>query len=224
MVAASGTYGTHDCKAGDLLIALGTETNGIITSELSWTYVPSGNDIDSQYRLDVSNNKIILHNTTTDDDVGNAIIAAGKDLSVSTSDKTISIAHNTFTTTKGTDTTDAPKAGQTVTVLDSIITDNGHVTGYTNKVITLPEDKDTTSRLSVESGNVIRLSESNNDHTDVTLQNSDGYISITGNSETDTIALEHKSYGALNPTSGSNLSPNHGGSVTVVTGINRDSG
>lgn len=224
MVAASGTYGTHDCQAGDLLIAIGTETNGVITSGLSWTYVPSGNDIDSQYRLDVSNNKITLHNTTSNDDAGNAIIAAGKDLSVSTSDKTISIAHNTFTTAKGTDTTAAPKAGQTVTVLDSITTSNGHVTGYTNKVITLPEDKDTTSSLSVESGNVIRLSESNSDHTDVTLQNSDGYISITGNSETDTLSFEHKSYGALNPTSGSNLSPNHGGSFTVVTGVSRDSG
>ena len=39
-----GLEGRGSCKVGDLFIATGTEENGEITSDLKWTYVPSGDD------------------------------------------------------------------------------------------------------------------------------------------------------------------------------------
>ncbi|MGN1342642.1 MAG: hypothetical protein ACI4VL_05400 [Bacilli bacterium] len=49
-VAAEGTYGGHYCDIGDLLIATGTEgAEGTIIGDIVWTYVPSGDDVDTTY-------------------------------------------------------------------------------------------------------------------------------------------------------------------------------
>lgn len=225
-VAVAGTYGGHSCEVGDLLIALGTETDGVITSGLTWTYVPSGDDVDSQYELNVASNTITLKNTVTKDEVGSATIAAGNDIKVSTSGTTITVKHEDFTTTKGTDVPVEPDAGTTVTVLDSITTDNGHVTGYVNKVITLP--KDTTSALSVAAGNVIRLTESNGDTSDVTLAGDGTYISLASDTAAKKITASHKTYGTLSATKGTDVQLSHEDAAknnfTVVTGVTRDSG
>ena len=223
-VVTAGTHGGHSCDVGDLLIAIGTETDGVITSGLTWTYVPSGDDVDSQYELVVANNTATLKNTVTKDEVGAVTIAAGNDVTVNTSGNTITVAHEAFTAKKGTDTTAAPAAGATVTVLDSITTDNGHVTGYTNKVITLPADKDTKSSISVENGNVIRLTETDGDSSEVKLASGNEYITLTSDTTADKITATHKTYGALSATPGAELTPAHGGNFTVVTGVTRDAG
>ena len=65
-VAAGSSYSGEAITAskGDLLIATGTEINGVITSDLKWSYVPAGDDAqhDTTYTWDsdVTNNKKIL--------------------------------------------------------------------------------------------------------------------------------------------------------------------
>ena len=226
-VIVAKEYGGYDCEIGDLLIATGSEENGIITSNLVWTYVPSGDDIDSQYELLVNNNIMSLKNIVTKDEVGSATIVGGNDLIVSTVDNNITIAHETFNTTQRADTSVSPSAGTTVTVLDSIITDNGHITGYTNKIITLPNDKDTVSELSAEStetGHIIKLTESNGDSSTVTLNNKNEYITLETNTDTDTINIGHKVYGTLESTASDALTLGYGDKFNIVTNLTRDNG
>lgn len=224
-VAYEGTYGGQYCEVGDLLIATGTETNGVITSGLTWTYVPSGDDTDSQYKLVVANNTATLNCTTTGDDVGALTIAAGNDIAVSTSGSTITVTHEDFSKTNKTTSTAAPKYGETFTVVDTITTDNGHVTGINTKTVTIPASDDTTSVLSVAAGNKIHLEESNGDNYDVTLASGNDYIALASNTTNNTITATHKTYStSLSATPGADLKPSHGGNFTVVTGVTRDSG
>jgi hypothetical protein len=93
---------------------------------------------------------------------------------------TLTIAHGTVTTTKGTDTTASPDAGTTVTVLDSITTSNGHVTGYVNKVITLPED--TTSAIAGAVSSVTNGAKFTTTLTESNTDTSKSELSITSTS------------------------------------------
>jgi hypothetical protein len=68
-VATAGNYGGHACDIGDLLIATGTETSGVISSGLTWTYVPSGDDTDTHYGLSAANNQVILSATNGGNEV-----------------------------------------------------------------------------------------------------------------------------------------------------------
>lgn len=69
-VVGSGNSG----KKGDLFIATGTETNGVITSDLTWTYIPSGNEaqIDTTYKAvaDKDAHSLILKNDKNDNQGG----------------------------------------------------------------------------------------------------------------------------------------------------------
>lgn len=227
-VSSAGTYGGHSCDVGDLLIATGTEKDGVIDGTITWTYVPSGDDTDSQYQLNVANNTATLKNTTSNKDVGSLTIAAGAGndtIDVSTAGSTITVAHKTFgNPTKGTDTTAKPSHGGTFTVLDSITTENGHVTGYVNKVVTLPTDKDTTSVLSVAEGNKIHLAESDGKAYDVTLNGDNTYINVESNVANKTITAKHAAYKALAATPGTNETLDHGDSFTIVESVERDGG
>lgn len=227
-VSSKGTYGGHSCDVGDLLIATGTEKDGIINGTITWTYVPSGDDTDSQYQLNVTNNTATLKNTTSNKDAGSLTIAAGTEndtIGVSTTGSTITVAHKTFDDpTKGTNTTAKPSHGGTFTVLDSITTENGHVTGYVNKVVTLPTDKDTTSVLSVANGNKIHLAESDGKTYDVTLNGDNTYINVESNVTNKTITAKHATYNALTATPGTNETLDHGDSFTIVESVERDGG
>ena len=138
---------TVNVKSGDLLIATGEETNGVL-SNITWTYVPSGDDTDTQYELNVASNKITLKSTSGQiKEVGSATIAAGNDITVSTSGSTITVAHEEFgnaTASDSTATDKTPGYGGKFTVVDGITNDNGHITGYTTKEITLPASDNTT--------------------------------------------------------------------------------
>lgn len=233
-VSVAGVYNGQTCRVGDLLIATGVETDGVITSDLAWTYVPSGDDIDSQYEMSVADNTITLTNITSDDVAGTATIAQGNDIVVTTEGSTITIAHEKFEApTKAADVTadhSADYGVKEITVLDSITTDNGHVTGYTNKVIKLPADQDTKSSISVESVNgnsVIRVTESNgkyaDDTSDVAVKAANDFVTVVGDTANDSITIGHKTYDALAATSGDALTLGTN-KVEVVTGVTRDNG
>jgi hypothetical protein len=95
MVYKAGTYGGHSAGIGDLLIATGTEDdNGYIAKNaVVWTYVPAGNDTDTQYELQVANNVVSLYNTVTKQADGTMEILAGNDINVSTNDGKITVKH-----------------------------------------------------------------------------------------------------------------------------------
>jgi hypothetical protein len=106
-VAASGNYGGHACDIGDLLIATGTETNGVL-STVVWTYVPSGDDTDTHYNLSAANNKVVLSvvggtdKTEVQFNAGDAIDIA------TTGGNTITVSHADVTCTPATPETIKP--------------------------------------------------------------------------------------------------------------------
>lgn len=224
MVAEKGTYGGHSCDAGDLLIATGTEANGVITTGLAWTYVPSGDDTDTQFALQVAANKITLKNSTAGTDAGVVTIAAGNKMNVATSGNTITVSHTSAAPT-ATEDTISPEHGGSFTVLDSITAEDGHVSAYTTKKITLPTVKSTKGKLDLLAGHKINYSDADGGSQSVTLDNGDGYITLTDDLTTDKITIGHAQYAALNVTpdkTGLNLE--HGGKFNVITDVTRDNG
>jgi len=93
MAAAVGTFGSHACKIGDLLIATGTETNDVITSDLAWTYVPSGDDTDTHYSIGNNNSTTITLTPSVGSDSTSVALAAGTATSVTGSANKITIGH-----------------------------------------------------------------------------------------------------------------------------------
>ena len=226
-VHTAGSYGGHSCDVGDLLIATGTETAGVITSGLTWSYIPSGDDTDSKFGLSVSNNKISLTNTTLGTEAGDVTIASANNLigvSTDAGKKTITLTHKAFSApTKGTDTSASPAHGGTFRVLDSITTDNGHVTGYVEKVVTLPVDNNTTYTIGAKN-NVITLDGSTGADTTVTFAGGND-ISITTGASNNTITVAHETFSTSENTAGATtVSPAHGGSFTVLDSITTDNG
>lgn len=85
----SSAFGGY--QPGDLLVASGTETNGVLTS-ITWNHVETGYNADHQPSLTVSGNVISLTSAVTGDNLGEITIAsATENLTVSTSGTTISI-------------------------------------------------------------------------------------------------------------------------------------
>lgn len=223
-VATAGNYGIHSCDIGDLLIATGTETNGIISDNLTWTYVPSGDDVDTKYNLSVANNTITLGNSV-DSKTESAIFAAGTDLEVNTSDRTITYSHATYDdVTPGTATGNTLANGGKFTVVDSIETNNGHVTGYKTKEVTLPTITPTTSTLKAAENGVIQLDESVGADSSVTIAaGNDIVVTTTTTGSSGKITVAHEEFTTTPaPQNGATLS--HGGKFTVVQAITADNG
>ncbi len=230
-VITSGTYNGIAATIGDLFIACGDEDeeNGFIpTNNITWTLVPSGESTDTQYNfyteLD-SSNKVKL---TLKDKVNNGTqsveIAQGDaiNVNVDADNKKITIKHAEVTTNGSTENgTLAHK--DTFTAIKSLtVNDQGHVTGYVTENLTLPGDSDTTSQIYLED-NTIVLKESDNSTTNVSIVNTDGFIDLE--SDSNVLTINHKSYTEpLSPTEDSSVTLNHGGEISVVTGVGRDAG
>ena len=139
--AAKGTFGGHSCEIGDLLIATGTEGNqGTIIGDVVWTYVPSGDDIDTTYQLKTANNVISLYNDATGNNDGTVTLAKGTDIEVNTSGSTITIGHATKTVTTATAQKQSLTPGQTFTAITGISNSNGHLDTITPTQFTLPAE------------------------------------------------------------------------------------
>lgn len=145
-----------NAKKGDLIIATGTEVNGVIppTTEgedgtpipttLAWTVVPAGDDdeLDTHYAfvVDSVNNKIQLkgsdnlvtgtYTTTAGDQIVVSSKSADNDKSMTTT-----IAHGTIT--RNDSTADSVTDATSVTFIEGVSANNGHVTGTTSKTVNL---------------------------------------------------------------------------------------
>lgn len=226
MVHTGGTYQGIACDSGDLFIATGTEgADGIIPElNLSWTHVPAGDDTDTHYNLSAANNIITLKDETSGGTAGAVTIAAGNKIDVVTVGNTITVKHADLAApSKETDEAITGKYGESFTVLKSITSADGHVTGYKNAVITLPIQENYESTLSLEAEHTIKNSIGNGKSSSVSFGNDD-YITLTDDIDNDKLTVGHKAYAPLTATSGTALTPEHGGDFTVVTGVERDGG
>lgn len=226
MVAAGGDYGGYaGCDIGDLLIATGVETDGVITSGLAWTYVPAGDDTDTQFALQASNNVITLQNTTLGQSAGDITIQAGGKISVNTAGNTIEIAHTALEAPEvKADTKAEPAFGNSFNVISAITADDGHITEYHTQEIKLPVPIDYSGDLTLEADHVIKFSDANGNEGQVVLGN-DNYITLEDDLKAKTIKVGHKAYNVpLAATPEIEKKLNAGDNFTAVIGVERDAG
>lgn len=225
-VAAKGTFGGHVCDIGDLLIATGTEgTEGTIIGDIVWTYVPSGDDIDTTYQLKTANNVISLFNNATSENNGTVTLAKGTDMEVSTSGSTITIAHATKSPTTAATVKKTLTHGSKFTAITGITDSNGHLATITPTEFTLPEDVNTTYTIGTTSATgtpaqaKITLTGTDGNNTSATIISGTN-ISVSG--AANGITINHATPTMNTNTTGTALTPGDGGKFSVITSITKD--
>lgn len=243
VAATTGTYGGHACRKGDLLIASGTEgTDGFLPSDgITWTYVPSGDDVDTQYSLKTAAGVIKLVPSTNANGNSGTVSVVGQEnnIDVATTGTegaaTITITHAAKTAGKTTSTA-SPAAGKTVDVVGGVSVDStGHVSSIDTKTITLPNDTNTTYTAQLigvaTNASSIQLKAGGSGGTDSSISfAADGNITLTGDASKKTITLAHKAGATVVAEPAKDSSGNaittqlsHGGSFTVATSVVADS-
>lgn len=239
MVAEAGTYNGNECEVGDLLIAIGDEEDGFINiNTLQWTYVPSGNDTDTHYDVevhsisDVDGAEIVLGNdVNTDEDKIQILGGTAIDVTPDATNSKITIAHENVARDNDHETKlddEEPAHGTSFTVIGSVrVNEQGHVTSVQTKDITLPDDENTTYDLAGKDNKIVLTAYNGNvvDGVDeIAVTDDDKYITATvDNNE---LNIAHKSYTAetLSAAAGTATELAHEGSFTVLTGVTRDDG
>lgn len=233
MVKTAGTYASQDADAGDLFIASGTETDGVITSGLTWTLVPAGDDTDTQYTFTVSENAT-THAATISavPDPGNgsetvAVIVGGTDITAGVNGSTITLNHDTISglpsTAQGSNSNTTPSYGQSFKIPQITVNDRGHVTALSETSITLPDSDDTTYEIGVDktSGVVsIKLSEIGGNSSSTAIVVGDGTSIAVDKDNSNRLAISHSdllSSGTAGTTYGTSasLTPAASGTIKV---------
>lgn len=182
VVGADGVVykGSDKAGAGDLLIATGVEENGVITSGLAWTYVPSANEIDTTYDLLVEGNSIVLKDSDNNEDIvlleGDSHIATAQNTDASG----IVISHKDVARNDGDKGAISPAAKASFDVVQEVTSDaKGHITAVKTTTVTLPEDKDTTYSLDLDAGNKrFALKDSGNNEKGAVKVDGDGVVEV----------------------------------------------
>ena len=207
-IATAGEYGGHNCKVGDLLIATGTEDeDGIIASDaIEWTYIPSGDDTDSQFGLlaDIGNKKVFMKNETSLGDVGSIAMAQGDNIEIiatkpeggTNKDIAFTVGHTGDPAAK-TDNTGKIKEltssgdTNTFTAITDITSDtHGHVTSFTIDKFQLPADNNTTYDLTL-SDNTIDLAGNDLSHDTIKFVPGDKIDIATSTANGNEITIAH---------------------------------
>ena len=142
-------------KPGDLVILLGTEENGVITSGLYYDIIPAGDEFDTQYAVLSKTKGIGIQQKASggNSEIGSIVLVDGNKISVSesgTTAKELTINHNTATVTTAAETTNptivqTDGASQDFVVVTSIEDDGyGHLSSVNTRTITV---KDTNANL-----------------------------------------------------------------------------
>lgn len=165
---------------GDLLIATGTETNGVISSGLAWEIIPAGDDTDDIFRYKgvAVTHGLSLNETMGSSDMGSAgklELDAGNMISLSDTvsgtnneNNKVTISHATHAapTTSSTGTVNQDVfTTQTVTAITGIGVDSyGHIDSYATTTWNLV---DTAGRLTAANTDITAA----NDHSSATITN-----------------------------------------------------
>lgn len=152
------TYATgKTAGTGDLLIATAkdgkSETNGVLAiGDVEWTYVPSGNDAQTDttyiFKAEGATDSMTITSSNGGGVVGKIAFAEGDGIVIDSTDNggqapnqlSVTIKHDTYDTTPTTDGKSLTNGG-TFDVIDSITYDNGHITGINTKTIQTLEYK-----------------------------------------------------------------------------------
>lgn len=242
-IATAGEYGGHQCKVGDLLIATGIEDDdGIIASDgIEWTYIPSGDDTDSQFGLlaDAANKKITMKNETNLGDVGSITMAQGDNIEVTAvkgatnKDITFTVGH-TGEAAKKTDNTgsaiELASSGNnnTFTAVTGITSDDhGHVTGFVVDKFQLPADNNTTYDLTL-ADNTIDLAGSDLSHDKIKFVPGDKIEVATSTANGNEITIAHANVNTTVDETQANaaaaVAATYEGTFDAVTSVETDKG
>lgn len=149
LVSGSLTYGGKTYPSGTLAVAVGEETDGVLTS-VSWDFV-TGSTADTTYSgVIIADGTLQLNASTGGDPVASVNVKGGTDITVSKnnsgSNQVYTVNHATYNGTSfGDVTTTQPSAmtalqsNYTVEAITGITVSNGHVTGVTTKSYTIKD-------------------------------------------------------------------------------------
>lgn len=158
--SADFTINERLVKEGDLVIYNGVDLDAGKPNASDWDIVPSGNDIDSQFSLQLQKigdekkqTALALRNTTINEDAGVIEVAGNKGITTIIENGKLIIAHATESNAAGTvgqNTNLAPGAGGIIKVPIITYDEQGHIKSATDNEIILPPDKDTTYTILTE--------------------------------------------------------------------------
>ena len=147
--------GNQTAKTGDLIIYKGDDlADGSAPANANFDIIPSGDEIESQFALSGSNNKIVLTNTTSKNTAGFVNVSGSDGISAQVSNNALSIKHtNEINAGSVGESSNVSLAAGNSFKIPSITYDaQGHITEASNVTVTLPADKDTTYSLGTAAG------------------------------------------------------------------------
>lgn len=150
--------GSQTAKTGDLIIYKGDDlADGSAPANTDFDVISSGDEIDSQFALSGTGNKIVLTNTTKDNTPAGSVSVSGADgISAEVAGNALSIKHtNTIATGAGSvgeSSNVSPAAGNSFTIPSITYDAQGHIKSASNITVTLPDDNDTTYSLGTAAG------------------------------------------------------------------------
>lgn len=148
--------GSQTAKTGDLIIYKGDDlADGSAPANTDFDVIPSGDEIDSQFKLSGTNNTIALTNTTKDNTPAGSVSVSGTDgISAEVTNNALSIKHTNAVSagSVGESSNVSPAAGKSFKIPSISYDAQGHITRASNITVTLPDDKDTTYSLGTAAG------------------------------------------------------------------------
>ena len=147
--------GNQTAKTGDLIIYKGDDlADGSAPANANFDIIPSGDEIDSQFALSGSNNKIVLTNTTSKNTAGFVNVSGSDGILAQVSNNALSIKHTNAISagSVGESSNVSPAAGKSFKIPSISYDAQGHITSASNITVTLPADKDTTYSLGTAAG------------------------------------------------------------------------
>ena len=207
---------------GDLIIATGKETDGVLTSP-TWEVISSGDDTDTTYTFGTSGTSIQATPSPTGSTVTIATFENGNELTVAagTAANSIKYNHNTSGVTAGSkglaaNTTNLAYGGK-FKVPYVTVNEYGHVTALTDNEVTLPDADLYSLEQNSTTPTKLTLKHNSTEQDSVTWEGS-GVISVAGNTSTKKITVSHNNVTRTDPAA-STTTLAHNGTFTAITGI-----
>lgn len=136
--------GSQTAKTGDLIIYKGDDlADGSAPANTDFDVIPSGDEIDSQFALSGSDNKIVLTNTTKDNTPAGSVSVSGTDgISAEVTNNALSIKHTNAVSagSVGESSNVSPAAGKSFKIPSISYDAQGHITSASNITVTLPKE------------------------------------------------------------------------------------
>ena len=136
--------GSQTAKTGDLIIYKGDDlADGSAPANTDFDIIPSGDEIDSQFALSGTGNKIVLTNTTKDNTPAGSVSVSGTDgINAEVTGNALSIKHTNAVSagSVGESSNISPAAGKSFKIPSISYDAQGHITSASNITVTLPKE------------------------------------------------------------------------------------